>query len=405
MTPHRAVVAAGPRVIRRLCCAPSENSDVWAAALEAIDDPVALVGERPVGLDALWCAVLSSLAEGHRGVLVVHPSWWSASRVDLVTAAARATAGDQAAVRPRSWLLTQPHAAVLVEIAERLVAISGRSAERGSAEHRIVAVPRRTEEQAVAEEVARVIAAMTQGSVLIDTVLIDPPSAVSGARRIAKLIADAIPTGHIVTTVDDAAVNLLARAAAPIPDDQPAPGPRTSSRTRARLAVAGVAVTAGLAVPAMSVEEPHPATRVEPTTVLVEGDVALTIPAAWLTQRVIAGPGSARVQVTSPSDPEAALHVTQTPTPGETLAGTAERLRRAIDAEPAGVFVDFNASGVSAGRPAVTYREVRSAHDVRWTVLLDGSVRISIGCQSRPAAQDAVRDACERAVRTAHAVG
>jgi type VII secretion-associated protein (TIGR03931 family) len=147
-----------------------------------------------------------------------------------------------------------------------------------------------------------------------------------------------------------------------------------------------------------------PQAQTAPTTVLVEGRVALTVPAGWLTQRVIAGPGSARVQVTSPSDPEVALHVTQSPTPGETLAGAADRLRHAIDTEPAGVFVDFNPDGVSAGRPAVTYREVRAAHDVRWTVLLDGSVRISVGCQSRPGAWEAVRDACEQAVRSAHAL-
>ena len=142
-----------------------------------------------------------------------------------------------------------------------------------------------------------------------------------------------------------------------------------------------------------------------PTTFLVEGRVALTVPANWPTQRVVAGPGSARVQVTSPSDPEVALHVTQSPVAGETLGGTAERLKQAIDAEPAGVFVDFNPSGISAGRPAVTYREVRAGHHVRWTVLLDGAVRISVGCQSRPGDEDAVRDACEQAVRSAHAIG
>jgi type VII secretion-associated protein (TIGR03931 family) len=122
-------------------------------------------------------------------------------------------------------------------------------------------------------------------------------------------------------------------------------------------------------------------------------------------QRVVDGPGSARVQVTSPSDPELALHVTQSSVPDETLTGTAERLKRAIDAEPAGVFVDFNPSGTSAGRPAVTYREVRAGHQVRWTVLLDGAVRISIGCQSRPGGEDAVREVCEQAVRSAHPFG
>jgi type VII secretion-associated protein (TIGR03931 family) len=142
-----------------------------------------------------------------------------------------------------------------------------------------------------------------------------------------------------------------------------------------------------------------------PPAVLVEGRVALTVPADWPTQRVIAGPGSARVQVTSPSDPEVALHVTQSPIAGETLSGTAERLKHAVDAEPAGVFVDFNPSGTSAGRPAVTYREVRAGHHVRWTVFVDGPVRISLGCQSRPAMEDAVRAVCEQAVRSAHAIG
>jgi type VII secretion-associated protein (TIGR03931 family) len=143
-----------------------------------------------------------------------------------------------------------------------------------------------------------------------------------------------------------------------------------------------------------------------PTTFLVEGRVALTVPANWTAQRMLAGPGSARVQVTSPTDPEAALHVTQSPVPAdETLSTTAERLRRAIGSEQDGVFVDFDPSGVSAGRPAVTYREVRANHQVRWTVVIDGPVRISIGCQSRSGSEDAVRDVCEQAVRSAHAIG
>ena len=140
------------------------------------------------------------------------------------------------------------------------------------------------------------------------------------------------------------------------------------------------------------------------TTFLVEGQVALTVPANWPTQRLVGGPGSARVKVTSPSDPEVALHVTQSRIAGETLSRTAERLKRAIDAEPAGVFVDFNPYGSSAGRAAVTYREIRAGHQVRWTVLLDGMVRISLGCQSRPGAEDAVLDVCEQAVRSAHAI-
>ncbi|OBJ88286.1 type VII secretion-associated protein [Mycobacterium gordonae] len=387
---HRAVIAAGPGRISRICCTTAETDGSFTAALDAVDDPVALVDERPVAVAALWCTVLRVLIDGHRGALVVCPTWWSTSRVELVTTAARTVAADEVVVCTRASILAQQNSAVLVEIAERLVAISGSD---------VVAVPRRTDEQALVDEVAAVLKELTRGNVVIDVA-----TAVPGAPRLARLIAAAVGTRHVVTTVDDAALTRLAHVTASVPD-----GARVVSgggRTLARLAVAGLTMTAaGLALPAVTAEQPRPAARAEPTTVLVEGQVALTIPAGWLTRRVITGPGSARVQVTSPSDPEAALHVTQTPTPGETLAGAADRLRRAIDAEPAGVFVDFNPAGAGAGRPAVTYREVRATHDVRWTVLLDGSLRISIGCQSRPAARDAVRDACEQAVRTAHAVG
>lgn len=390
MRVHRAVIAAGPGRISRICCTTAETDGSFTAALDAVDDPVALVDERPVAVAALWCTVLRVLIDGHRGALVVCPTWWSTSRVELVTTAARTVAADEVVVCTRASILAQQNSAVLVEIAERLVAISGSD---------VVAVRRRTDEQALVDEVAAVLEELTPRNLVIDVA-----TAVPGAPRLARLIAEAVGTRHVVTTVDDAALTRLAHVTASAPD-----GARVVSgggRTLARLAVAGLMMTAaGLALPAVTAEQQRPAARVEPTTVLVEGQVALTIPAGWLTRRVITGPGSARVQVTSPSDPEAALHVTQTPTPGETLAGAADRLRRAIDAEPVGVFVDFNPAGAGAGRPAVTYREVRATHDVRWTVLLDGSLRISIGCQSRPAARDAVRDVCEQAVRTAHAVG
>jgi type VII secretion-associated protein (TIGR03931 family) len=179
-------------------------------------------------------------------------------------------------------------------------------------------------------------------------------------------------------------------------------------RSRARMlgGLAAAAIVLAATVPAMAAAGHRgvPPVNTPPTTFLVEGRVALTVPADWPTQRVVTGPGSARVQVTSPSDPEVALHITQSPIPDETLSATADRLRRAIDTEPAGVFVDFNPSGSMAGRSAVTYRELRASHHVRWTVLVDGSVRISVGCQSRPGGEDAVRDVCEQAVRSARAI-
>jgi type VII secretion-associated protein (TIGR03931 family) len=414
MSGHRAIFETGPGTVRRLCCGASvvADAEVAGVALHSIDDPVAMVDGRPVAVDSLWQAALRSV-DCHRpapqkAIVVVHPSWWSSSRVGVVTTAAKALADDVLA-RPRSWLLRQsskaePDATVVVEIAERLVAIAGVE---------IVAVPRRPDPHRVVEQVASVVDGFTRDTTAL--VLVDAPATVAGARALATLIAIAVRrNGRTVAEIGDAAVPRLAgRAQSSLSAQEEPVSPSSNAsadgiRSHAWMlrALAAAAVVLAAAVPAVAAMGRHGVTRVAaaPTTFLVEGHVALTVPANWPTQRVVAGPGSARVQVTSPSDPEVALHVTQSRVPDETLSETAERLKRAIDAEPTGLFVDFNPSGNSAGRPAVTYRELRASHQVRWTVLLDGTVRISIGCQSRPSGEDAVRAACEQAVRSAHAI-
>jgi type VII secretion-associated protein (TIGR03931 family) len=415
--PHRAVIEAGPGTIRRLCCGTGEAADghmseIVREALGAIDDRVALVGGRPVAVDSLWCAALRSLRCANcNGLVIVHPSWWPSARVGVVTAAAK-TLADDALARPRSWLLTRASGAeceaVVVEVAERLVVITGAE---------VVAIPRRAELPPVVGEAATAIAGMTRHPSAV--VLIDAPSTVAGARAIAALIAGAVRgSGRAVVEIGDARLPRLAQSAERDPREPSEPrvtvgagGGRSRAPIMSGLAGAAVVLTVlPLAISTVASEgrpggPPPGQVRTAPTTFLVEGRVALTVPADWAAQRVVTGPGSARVQVMSPSDPEVALHITQSPVAGETLSGTAERLKRAIDAEPAGVFVDFNPSGISVGRPAVTYREVRAGHHVRWTVLLDGPVRISVGCQSRTGDEEAVRDACEQAVRSAHAIG
>nr|BBX78689.1 type VII secretion-associated protein [Mycobacterium florentinum] len=377
------------------------------AALDAIDDQVALVDGLPVPVDSLWRSGLRSLDCGNphaqKTIQVVHPSWWPSPRLNVVTSAAE-TVFDDVAVRPRSWLLRQAasaEAAVVVEIAERLVAVTGED---------VVAVARTGEPQSVAERVAGRIGEIVCGTTT--TVLIDVPGSITGAQALATLIARGLRTsGRRIVRIDDARLARLEL-----------PASRTGQRevvrpgVDARCARSRVRMFGGLAAAAVALVATVPALAagghrgVAPgnapsTTFLVEGRVALTVPANWATRRVVAGPGSARVQVTSPSDSEVALHITQSPIPEETLSATADRLKHAIDSEPAGLFVDFNPSGVTAGRAAVTYREVRASHHVRWTVLVDGSVRISVGCQSRPGEEDAVRDACDEAVRSAHAIG
>lgn len=408
MTAHRAIIEAGPGRVRRLCCGAgrpaSPDPDLAAVALDAADDQVALVDERPVAVATLWHTMLTRLTcDPGRGAVVVHPSWWAPSRVAQLTSgltAGIATAAHTA--RPRSRLLagsaSPSGALVVVEIAPDLVAVTATT---------MAAEPRRGDPRCVAAAVVRRVVDLAAAGA---TVLIDAPSTVAGAADLAAVTAARIrDAGFAVEVIDDArlaecAAAATARDTAAVPCSAPA---RAGPAARPRLLAGAAAVGVVLALAASGMWHGDEPDRGEPppAAFLVEGRIALQVPADWPVQRISSGPGSARVQVTSPSDPQVALHVTQAPAVAADLGAVADALRRAIDAEPAGVFVDFNPAGVSAGRPAVTYREVRVGHHTRWTVLVDGAVRIGIGCQSRPDGADAVRPVCERAVRSVHTLG
>lgn len=185
-----------------------------------------------------------------------------------------------------------------------------------------------------------------------------------------------------------------------IDDSDPVPvRPRIRLRPSLVGSLTGLALVAGcvgLLVNHRPVEaSPTPAV----TATVVEGRVAVAVPEGWAVERLTRGPGSRRVRVASPVDPDQALHITQSYAPGSTLADAAALLGRVAAGQPA--FTDFRGEVQVAGRPAVTYREVRPGRAVRWVVLLDGVTRISIGCQSRPDAEDGMREACEQAIRSA----
>ncbi|MGV0801096.1 type VII secretion-associated protein, partial [Mycolicibacterium elephantis] len=188
--------------------------------------------------------------------------------------------------------------------------------------------------------------------------LIDAPTGVADADRTAALIADRLRGNEIeVLFADEYAVR---RAASRSPQNVEVT-PRVGIRRRnpRAAAVVGVASAAAVAIGGIAV---HSGTDGDSrtTTVLVEGRVGMVVPADWPVRHVTSGPGSARLQLTSPSHEGLALHLTQsTAGPDDGLTGAANSLRAALDTENDGAFVDFNAAGQRAGRDAVTYREVR----------------------------------------------
>ena len=400
------ILEVGPSAVRRLCCggATVADSEAEKAAFEHIDDPVTLIDLRPVSVESLWRSVLAAADCGTtEDVIVVHPSWWAPERIDVVGAAAQVLVGP-VVLRSRSWLLGHASqakselATLVVEIADDLVAVTGGA---------VVAQTRHRDQQAVVDAVVRSILAMMSDT--MDLVVIDAPRTVPGARSLSALIARELRnSGGTVAALelDDIGLRNLAgeivplesRAGAACRDAVSGDVRRGFWRLALVLAVISVVVGVGTAI-----RHAPPRNRDDsiPTTYVVEGRVGLKVPAQWPVRRVVTGPGSARLQIISPSDPEVALHVTQSRVALSSLDATAEFLKSAIDAEPAGVFVDFNPTGHIADRPAVTYREIRSGHDIRWTVWVDKAVRISVGCQSRPGHDEAVDQECEVAVRSA----
>lgn len=371
------VVVVGPKaVVGR----GAVDFDAATIALESVDDVLALVDDRVMSVDDLWRDVLESAVNGPCGdVALICPSWWGPSRIARVAAAARHWC-DDVVVHLRSEVLAA--AATVIELGPELVVVH--------ADGRRNVITRGSHSADVVDAVVACVDGLAE-------VTVDVPS---GTTLLGANLARALRLrGVEVTTEDD---RTLADAVRGSPGSETVtagrwrPTPRTVGVAAAILTVGGLTV-AGIGLDGRNAESTDVAW-------LVEGRVAVEVPAGWTVERITAGPGSARVQVVSPVGRSEAIQVTQSRvSDAESLESTAEALTSALADQPGGVFVDFAATGERANRSAVTYREVRSDRSVDWTVLLDGGVRIAIGCQG-PVAGSGPQAACDRAIRTAHAV-
>ena len=383
------VVEVGPASVRVLGGPSAGEPDeaMVSAVLDGIDDAVALFDERPVVVAELMRAVMSSILVASPGrVVIVHPSWWSRARIDLVVQSSGA-ARKVVALSRSEVVRAAGHAGTLIEIAGEFVAVAGPGLRVfGSGNIESIA--------AAAAEVGR------SGDVLLDA-----PAAIPGSAQTAEQLRVALAArGRSARDVDVAA---LADAA---PSRRRVGGP-VAALVAASLVLAAPVLPDGrelvlpdgrerVATPRPEVGAPDPA-----AVSLVEGRIVVAVPLHWHVERVRSGSGSRRVQVGSPVDPDIALHITASYAPDSTLAQAAEVLGDAVADQTPGVFVGFRPAVEVAGRPAVTYREVRVGRVVDWSVVLSGSTRIGIGCQSAPDRTEVVRAVCEQAIRTARELG
>jgi type VII secretion-associated protein (TIGR03931 family) len=365
----------------------------WVSAgIEGIDDELTLIDDRPVDLAYLWGTVMRDVVGGAvETVVVVCPTGWASSRVDRVRNAAGTVVHDVVVLR-RAQALRDALAdrlVTVVEIAPEFVVVSPpagnvRVVMRGDAEAILTAVPMST------------------------SVVLDGPEGVDGAGPLVGLIADRLQTNGVEVHVADR--DWLRRSVearwTPGEDGDSEPPPGAGRFGRAAAVLAGTLVSAAVLCGGFAVrDDVQPSAATTPMTLLVEGRLGVMVPAQWRVQRVTSGPGSARVQIVSPVDANNAIHVTQSSlAPLQSHEQIAVSLRDALSQEPGGVFVEFNPADRRADQAVVTYREIRADHHIAWFVLIDKSLRIAIGCQNAPGHEEAVREACDQAIRSAHAV-
>lgn len=221
-----------------------------------------------------------------------------------------------------------------------------------------------------------------------------PRHRISRVAAAANTVADHVETVGRDTRPADLGPTAVADAA-----PHCAPTRRPARRMRRTAPVAAAAVLALCAIALAVMVDPGPGHG--PATTLSEGRMSVRVPVHWTVERVTGGPGSRRLQVSDPQHPGVALHLTSSYAPESTLDQADAVLRAAIAHESPGVFVDVRSPDRVAGRPAVTYRELRPGRVIAWSVLIAGSTRISIGCQSPSGRESDVRDACHEAVRSA----
>jgi len=379
------VVEVGPAIVR----GPNHANAEWVSAgIEGIDDELTLIDERPIDVADVWRTVMHDVVAGSaETIVVVCPTWWASSRVDRIRDAASTVANDVVMMR-RAQALSD-RLSTVVEIAPEFVVVSLPGGDMQVVAH---------------GDTDAVLAKIPMST----AVVVDGPEGVEGAGQLAAAIADRLRANGVTVTIADR--EWVRRCEDALPSREEARGADADSSTdrrgRGRAVFAGTLLSAAVLCGGFAArQDVHPSTASMPMTLLVEGRVGVMVPAQWVVERITTGPGSARVQVVSPDDADIAVHIAQSSlAPHHSHEQVAESLRSALREEPDGVFVDFNPSDRRADQPVMTYREIRADHHIAWVVLIDKSVRIAIGCQSAPGHEEAVREVCDQAIRSAHAL-
>ncbi len=167
------VIEVGPGTIR----GANDVRPEWvSAALDCIDDEIALLDDRPVSVRDVWDDVMSAAAgSGIDIAVLVCPAWWSSARIDMAQQAAHTVATD-VVLLDRTAMLREGISAetTIVEITSDVAIVT-------VFEKIVAVVPRQGE---LVEDAEAVVAAVGAPA----GVLVDAPASVFGAELLASLV-------------------------------------------------------------------------------------------------------------------------------------------------------------------------------------------------------------------------
>ncbi|RDI52664.1 type VII secretion-associated protein [Nocardia mexicana] len=187
---------------------------------------------------------------------------------------------------------------------------------------------------------------------------------------------------------------------------QPPRSRRTLVTVGAAAAVVALVVAVGVAVlltrssggttaaPPATQQAAPPTARPTPQTF---GRVQTPIPAGWR----IASQNDNRVDLSPDSGARQRITLTQKDlAPGSSVDEVARTLEAQIQRRPAGTVTDLRRDPAFGGRPGLSYEEFPpDGTTVRWQVIVDSGLQVSVGCQYPSDSWQPIATPCEQLVR------
>lgn len=196
---------------------------------------------------------------------------------------------------------------------------------------------------------------------------------------------------------------------------QPPRSRRTTLVAAAAAVVVAIAIAVGVAILAgtRSSDDPTPAaaqtgtaplspvTAAEPPTgrpaPQAFGRVQAQIPEGWR----IAAQTDTRVDLMPEDGARQRMTITQKPlAPGSTVEDVARTLETQVERRPPGTVSDLRRDPAFGGRPSLSYEEYPpDGTTVRWHVLVDAGLQVSVGCQYPSDSWQPISGTCEQFLR------